>query len=99
MINWRNVDKLSNGHGILFIYKPINKPVAFIKGYKWLKDYKPDYIDVELLNNNSILFEENKLDGKSIIKKAKDTVNYFLNNKEAQNGKFENEDFRVWFHA
>lgn len=98
MINWRNVDKLSNGHGVLFIYKPINKPVAFINGYKWLND-KPDFIDVELLNNNSILFQEYKLDGKSIIKKAKATVNYFLNNKETQNGKFENEDFRVWFNA
>lgn len=98
MINWRNVDKLSNGHGVLFIYKPINKPVAFIKGYKWLND-NPDSIDVELLDNNSFLFKECKLEEKSIIKKAKNTVTNFLNNKETQNGEFENENFRVWFNA
>jgi hypothetical protein len=98
VINWRSVDKLSNGHGVLFIYKPINKPVAFIKGYKWLND-NPDSIDVELLNNNSFLFKKYKFDEKSIIKKAKDSITYYLNNNETQNGEFENEYFRVWFNA
>ena len=98
MIKWKNVDELSDGHGVLFIYLPIKKAVAFVEGYEWLHG-DPENVVVELLKNSSDLFKEYNLDGIFVTKKVKDTINYFLNNKDTQDGKYINEYFRVWFNA
>ena len=98
MIEWKKVNELSDGHGVLFIYLPIKKAVAFVEGYEWFHG-TPKNVVVEILENSSVLFENFNVDGNNVIINAKDTVKYFLNNKCTQNGKFVNEYFRVWFNA
>ena len=98
MIEWKKVNELSDGHGVLFIYIPIKKAVAFVEGYEWFHG-NPKNVVVEILENSSVLFEKFNVDGDYVIKHAKDTVKYFLNNKGIQNGKFVNEYFCVWFNA
>ena len=97
-IEWKSVDELSDGHGVLLIYLPIEKSVAFVEGYEWFHGTKSHAV-VELLKRGSNIFISFNIDGESVINSAKDTITYFLNNKEMQNGNFCNEHFSFWFNA
>jgi len=98
LIEWKKVDELSDSHGVMFIYLPIKKAVAFIEGYEWFHGNSKNVV-VEILGNSHDLFIKYNLDVNCVINNAKDTVIYFLSHKNIQNGKFVNEYFRVWFNA
>jgi hypothetical protein len=97
-IDWKSVDELSNGHGVLIIYLPIKKSVAFIDGYGWYHG-TTNHVIVELLKNDSNFFKSEDINGHSILEKAKDTIVVFLNNKNNYNGNFQKDHFGVWFNA
>ena len=96
VIEWKNVDSLSDGHGVLFIYIRLKKAIAFIVGYEWLHG-RPGKVTVETLRKNSPIFSQDNVNGGIAIEGVKRTVVRFLERKKCS--PIRSKDYRVWFNG
>jgi hypothetical protein len=97
-IEYEKVDELSDGHGVLFIHTAIDKPIAFLVGYKWLHG-EPSKIKVEILPENHLYKEYPTLDIDNIIYETQKGIRLFIKNKGSKKVYFRGNRVRVWYNA
>lgn len=97
-IKWEKVNELSDGHGILFIHKAIDKSVAFLVGYEWLHG-APYQVTVEIIKKNHLSKEHSTLDINKIIDETKNTIQLFIKNKGLKDNRSSEDQVRVWWNA
>ena len=96
IIEWKNVDVLSDGHGVIFIHISSNKAVAFIDGYEWYHG-RSEKVVVETLKTDSPILAKNNIDADAIIRGVRSAVKIFIKNKKLSGRT--NNTFKAWFNG